>query len=172
MKESLEGFLEWSAKNYRLPQFIADAYTQYQTHAATEASIERGNELQTALNPNELLSNLGPSRPKGVLTVNRLVAFWREEFLRHIKSPPRKLYTHERKLLEKLIVCYHGSESILLMITTFMENYRTIPGFDGHPNVGAMWGWKDTLMKLALEGPKRKQGQSTVVDKAGTDEFG
>lgn len=172
MKESLEGFLEWSAKNYRLPQFIADAYTQYQTYMATEESITRGNELQTALDPNELLSNLGPQRPKGTITVHRLVAFWREEFLRHIKLPPRKLYTHERKLLEKLITCYHGSESILLMITAFMENYRTIPGFDGHPSIGALWGWKDTLMKIALEGPKRKQGQSTVVDKAGTDEFG
>jgi hypothetical protein len=80
--------------------------------------------------------------------------------------------TRQGALLDKLIHCYNGSEDILLMITTFMQNYKAVPGFDGYPNIGALWGWKDTLMKMALEGSKRKQGQAQMVDKEGADVFG
>jgi hypothetical protein len=172
MKDTLDDFLQWSAKNYRLPQFIDDAYKQFKTALVTQASEEAGNIMQEALNPNELLSNIGPKRPKAMLTRHRLVAFWREEYLRYIQKPPRKLYAHEGALLDKLILCYNGSEDILLMITTFMQNYKAVPGFDGYPNIGALWGWKDTLMKMALEGSKRKQGQAQMVDKEGADVFG
>ena len=171
MQDTLKDFLEWSRSNYRLPQFIDDAYSQFQMALQTHVSEAAATQLQEAISPSELLSHIWAAPTSYKLTRARLVAHWREEYLRYIQKPPRKLYAHEGKLLDKLIICYNSSPDILSMITAFMEHYKKVPGFTGYPTVGALWGWKDTLMNMAIEGVKTKQGQH-AAPKAGTDEFG
>lgn len=159
MSDNLSDFLTWCDKHYSLAHIVRLAVEEYRealnNHRvdATERQAVDAHALLNAVNTGSV--------PKGKVDGNKLKAFWREEYIRCVKRPARKLDIVESKLLTRFADAYHNSVDCYKAITYYMENYANLKYLTGFPTIRALWGFKDTLMKEALQGGG-KRGQFTA----------